>query len=709
MKKVILCLITILNCSTVLYPQWVSDPSINLPICTVAETQREARICNDGAGNIFIFWRDYRNEPTLFGGDIFAQKLDMSGVPLWGSNGNSIISGFGGQFDLKVISDGEQGAYLVWRTSPNSFQDYSLHAQRINNDGNKLWGSSNVTIQSGLGTTLWQFIVMNENGDLLITWPLDLAAPNSMDIYAQKVDKDGNIKWGSNGLPVCLTTGLSLLGSKIISDGNGGAFVCWSDNRSGGSNMDIYAQRVSSSGTPLWPANGIPICTKAESQNTIGIISDQNDGAIIFWEDIQGSTYNICAQRIDSTGNKLWETDGRILYSTTNPFSQIEFVLDIYEEIYFLWSDSEGNIYAQKYDYEGNPVWTNPVTICATQSSVAYLAAAKSNINGIVIVWLDNRNVNYDVFSQWISSSGTVMWDNNGVAVCNESHEQADYSVISDNLGGVAVAWADKRNGNFDIYAQNIDSRGKLGTNRYQFNRNGLNKTISNTNPADDTLLISLPGLRETGYYSVTVNIDSLIHPAVNELTIKLTHLTTTDTIVFQLNGGENFIGTFLDDYALDILTSGNPPYTGFYKSYNPLSSYMNSDLNGEWILTIEDNNITNNGTLKSWGLVFNKGEITDVEYEGSGNTPNNFSLEQNYPNPFNPSTKIQYRVPSISQVVLKIYDILGNEIATLVNEEKPAGVYEVEFNAATLSSGVYFYQLKAGEFIQTKKMILIK
>jgi subtilisin-like proprotein convertase family protein len=723
MKKVILYLITILNCSTILYPQWVSDPSINLPICTVAETQREARICNDGAGNIFIFWRDYRNEPTLFGGDIFAQKLDMSGLPLWGSNGNSIISGFGGQFDLKVISDGEQGAYLVWRTSPNSFQNYSLHAQRINNSGNKLWGSSNVTIQSGLGTTLWQFIVMNEDGDLLITWPLDLAAPNSMDIYVQKVDKDGNIKWGSNGLPVCLTTGLSLLGSKIISDGNGGAFVCWSDNRSGGSNSDIYAQRISSSGTPLWTANGIPICTKAESQNTIGIISDQNGGAIIFWEDIQSSTYNICAQRIDSTGNKLWEPDGRVLYSTTNPFSQIEFVLDKNKEIFFLWSTLEGNIYAQKVDYNGNLVWASPVTICATQSSVSYLAASKSDINGIVIVWLDNRNVNYDLYSQWISADGFAKWNDNGVAICNETHEQSDYSITFDRFGGSVIAWADMRNGNYDIYAQNIDSRGKLGTNRYQFNRNGLNKTISNTNPAGDTLLISLPGLKETGYYSVTVNIDSLIHPAVNELTIKLTHLTTTDTVVFNLNSGENFIGTFLDDYALDLLTSGIPPYTGFYKPYKPLSSFINSDLNGEWILTIEDNNIANNGTLKSWGLVFNKGEITDIEYEGSGNTPNNFSLEQNYPNPFNPSTRIQYQVSSITHVTLKVYDILGNEIATLVNEEKPAGKYEVEFQAAVgnrqLASGIYFYQLlvsalqskdgKAGEFIQTKKMILIK
>lgn len=714
MKKFTLCLITFLNSSAVLYPQWVPDPSINLPISTVAETQREARICNDDAGDIFIFWRDYRNEPTIFGGDLYAQKLDAIGIPLWTADGTPIISGFGGQFDVKVISDGEQGAYLVWRTTPNSFQDFSLHAQRINNNGNKLWGNSHVTIQSGLGTTISPSTIMNENGDLFITWQLALAPAGTVHIYLQKVDKDGNIEWSSNGLPVCLTTGLSLLGSKIISDGNGGAYVCWSDNRSGGSNLDIYAQRVHSNGTPLWAVNGIPVCTKAESQNLKLIIPDNNGGAIIFWEDIQGSTYNICAQRIDSTGNKLWETDGRILYSTTNPFSQIEFVLDKNKEIFFFWSTTEGNIYAQKVDYNGNPIWANPITICAMQSSVSYLATAKSDINGIVIVWLDDRSSgNYDVFSQWISSSGSVMWANNGVAVCNESHEQADYSVISDNFGGVAVAWADMRNANFDVYAQNIDSRGKLGTNRFQFYRNGLNKTISNTNPADDTLLISLPGLKETGYYSVTVNLDSLVHPAVDELIIKLIHLTTTDTIVFQLNGGENFIGTFIDDYAIDLLTSGTSPHTGFYKPYNPMSSFMSSDLNGEWIITIEDNNIANNGTLKSWGLIFNKGEITDVEYEVSGITPNNFFLEQNYPNPFNPSTKIRYQLPLSSDVTLKVYDILGNEIATLVNEEKPAGIYEVEFNPTSgirnLSSGIYFYQLRADSFTQTKKMIYLK
>ena len=90
------------------------------------------------------------------------------------------------------------------------------------------------------------------------------------------------------------------------------------------------------------------------------------------------------------------------------------------------------------------------------------------------------------------------------------------------------------------------------------------------------------------------------------------------------------------------------------------------------------------------------------------------FSLEQNYPNPFNPTTSIQYAIGSKQYVTLKVYDVLGNEIAILVNQEKPAGSYEVEFNihsdgGQNLVSGVYFYKLQAGQLIETKKMILLK
>ena len=88
---------------------------------------------------------------------------------------------------------------------------------------------------------------------------------------------------------------------------------------------------------------------------------------------------------------------------------------------------------------------------------------------------------------------------------------------------------------------------------------------------------------------------------------------------------------------------------------------------------------------------------------------PDKYSLEQNYPNPFNPSTTIEFAVPKEVQVNLSIYDILGARVKELKNEVLKPGYYEVEFNASDLASGVYFYRIKAGDFIQTKKMILLK
>jgi flagellar hook assembly protein FlgD len=98
---------------------------------------------------------------------------------------------------------------------------------------------------------------------------------------------------------------------------------------------------------------------------------------------------------------------------------------------------------------------------------------------------------------------------------------------------------------------------------------------------------------------------------------------------------------------------------------------------------------------------------LTDIGENPS--SPNVYRLYDNYPNPFNPSTTLRYSLPEASFTSIKIYDALGNEVSSLMNETKSAGTYEVEFNATDLSSGIYYYTLQAGSFTQTKKMILIK
>ncbi|MCG6915677.1 T9SS type A sorting domain-containing protein, partial [bacterium BMS3Abin03] len=119
-----------------------------------------------------------------------------------------------------------------------------------------------------------------------------------------------------------------------------------------------------------------------------------------------------------------------------------------------------------------------------------------------------------------------------------------------------------------------------------------------------------------------------------------------------------------------------------------------------------------------AWGITVANQALKFLEWAGydatgvrltTQNSPDEFKLFPNYPNPFNPITKISWQSPIGGWQSLKVYDILGKEVATLVDEEKPAGSFEIKFDASGLPSGVYFYQLKAGNFIKTNKMILIR
>jgi hypothetical protein len=129
--------------------------------------------------------------------------------------------------------------------------------------------------------------------------------------------------------------------------------------------------------------------------------------------------------------------------------------------------------------------------------------------------------------------------------------------------------------------------------------------------------------------------------------------------------------------------------------------------VNGSWVLQVTDHAGGDTGYLKAWciTLVYN----TLVGGVQTITIPNYYALEQNYPNPFNPATKITYALPKAGDVELKIYDVLGREVATLVNEVKQAGIYTVEFNASNFASGIYFYTMKSGDFNAVKKMVLVK
>ncbi len=174
----------------------------------------------------------------------------------------------------------------------------------------------------------------------------------------------------------------------------------------------------------------------------------------------------------------------------------------------------------------------------------------------------------------------------------------------------------------------------------------------------------------------------------------------------------------------LITLRATNTPATG-YNSTNNLSTtgaignnteYM-TPANNEWGTKLfampVGTNMVRFTALSAFGNNFFVDDITAGGATGTGNnislTPEKFELSQNYPNPFNPSTKINFSLPKQGFVTLKIYDVVGKEVAKLVNEVKPAGYYSVDFNASALSSGVYFYRIETTGFVETKRMMLIK
>jgi hypothetical protein len=239
--------------------------------------------------------------------------------------------------------------------------------------------------------------------------------------------------------------------------------------------------------------------------------------------------------------------------------------------------------------------------------------------------------------------------------------------------------------------------------------RTNVNLLIPDNTTVRDSLQITIPTWG-FGIQDVNAEIQSVYHTWDSDLEFHLIHGATNVNIIDNVgSSGDNFISTKLNDSATIPIASGTAPFTGTYIPSNPLSAFNSQtvDPNGSWTLTISDGASGDTGILNAWCVTLNY--YTYVGGIGSVTVPNYYALGQNYPNPFNPSTKIKYALPVNGNVKIVIFDVIGREITTLVNEYHTSGIYEVDFNASTLASGIYFYRIESGSFTDTKKMLLVK
>ena len=339
----------------------------------------------------------------------------------------------------------------------------SEHMQAVPIDSNL------VVNQAAFNQTL-PAVVSDASGGAIMVWEDGRnggSADTNHDIYAQHVDNDGTLLWGTSGKAICTKPG-SQGSPAVTSDGAGGAIIVWEDTRSG--QYDLYAQRVNSAGSLRWAADGILICSVESIKVFPEIVSDGAGGAIVLWQDLRnGSNFDLYAQRIDSTGTLRWASQGVAVCTAANNQSSVDLVASSDGGIIAAWEDYRAlditsDIYTQKVNKDGVVQWNgNGVRISSSPGYELNPAIASDNFGGAYVVWEDRRSdPNGDLYAQRVLSNGTLAFDPSGVAMTTAASSQVAPRAVSDGVDGVICVWNDYQSGNSDIYAQRLLSTGVI-------------------------------------------------------------------------------------------------------------------------------------------------------------------------------------------------------------------------------------------------------
>jgi hypothetical protein len=445
--------------------------SLGVPICTAENSQWLSATCSDGAGGTIIAWEDDR---FSIDSDIYVQKINISGIVQWSPNGTVICNASDYQSIYGIISDGAGGAIIVWEDHREGYLNADIYAQRIDTDGNIRWTPNGTVICNASNVQYGPDICSDGAGGAIITWKDERFGDVNCDIYAQRIDINGNIKWISNGTVICNASN-NQFGPTLCSDGDGGAIITWTDERFGEDDRAIYAQRINSEGVTQWISNGTVISDEINDQEFPEICSDGAGGAIIVWEDYRsGSSLDIYAQKINFTGQVNWTDNGITICNELHRQQFPSICNDSSGGAIISWLDDRfppyTTIYVQKVGPNGEIKWTiNGLSVSEEFPSLSSYSICSDGLEGALITFVLSMNYypyNLKIYAQRIDINGNLKWTSKGIPICIATGIYSDQHgsiICSSGDDGFIIAWLEKRTdsfGSYDIYAQRITTEG---------------------------------------------------------------------------------------------------------------------------------------------------------------------------------------------------------------------------------------------------------
>jgi hypothetical protein len=387
----------------------------------------------------------------------------------WVENGVPGILNPENNSNTQAVGDGGGGVIAVFQYG--SLID-DIYAQRWDSRGNVMWGPSGVAVCTANGFQDYPVIVSDDAGGAVVAW-LDLRS-GSFALYTQHINAGGTVTWAANGVQLTFDP-LPQFPPEIASDGNGGAIVSWFDNRL--ADHDIYAQRVTSTGVTQWLIGGVPICTAFAGQSLSKVIPDGAGGAIVSWEDSRsGLSVDLYAQRVNSAGITQWGIDGEPVVTEFEDQRFHATTTDGASGVLVVWQDFrnlEWDIFGQRLDSGGNQQWgAQGRNYCVDTGEQRRVKIIPDGAGGGILAWEDFRDLNdYQIYAQRVTATGLGMWEFNGVLICNAGNDQREPRLAMDGERGAVIAWTDGRSSTEpnDVYAQRVDAFGQV-----QWNNNGV-------------------------------------------------------------------------------------------------------------------------------------------------------------------------------------------------------------------------------------------
>jgi hypothetical protein len=532
---------------------------------------------------------------------------------------------------------------------------------------------------------------------------------------------------------------------KIAPTTDGGCYIAWFDNRGG--SYAMYLQRINSSGSKMFGADGLLVSNNPQNSSLVDydLICDAGDNAILVFTDTRsGGAINPFAYKINSAGVQQWGANGVTLSDSVNSFQALPRVVATSDGNYiFIWRLGSGpnKIAMQKLNSAGVKQWGANMMIVTsgTNENYDWCDMVPSDNGSMIMMWSGYTGTfispsNYRIYSQKFSSTGTRVWNGTQDTVYSLGRVSGFYEpkVFPDGNNGAVYQWQDDRNSTNTSTAY-IHMKNSAGVNQFPVNGSAVS-TLGGNNHFAGSIAV-YPNGEIIAVYTETNNVQS-------QFGVYGQRFSTNGTRLWTDNGKEfTPLALTLQPSFLWVYAKDSSAVCSFSESQGMGISYVKAfrvwQSTGSFIWPVKI--ISNASSSKTrMQATMSPSRMTmmtwsDNRQDGGGIYAQNvhidgqigpflgvvnqtgpaekYLLSQNYPNPFNPVTKISFSIPAGNSrnTMLVIYDVMGREVAVLVNGELKTGTYEAEWNAVNVPSGVYFYKLTTGSFTETKKMSLIK